>query len=358
MHFKFQFYTTASDTWASMLLALRDAKTSIDIEHFIFAADSVGNQFLEILKKKNKEGVKVRLLLDTVGSYSFFDSYLPYELQNQGIEVRFFNPISPWRIHNFTSWFLRDHNKVIIIDKKIGFTGGVGIRSDMTDWRDTNAKVEGNVVGEMLYSFNEIWEQADDNTSFFGRIKKVRTYVRQMNFVTNAPYFKKRFLYYAFVQALRNSKKSVWLTTPYFIPNGKLLRELGLAAKRGVDVKVIVPRVFDVLLVETASNSVFSELLKNGVKIYRYQPGFIHAKTAVIDDRWATFGSFNLDNLSLIYNFEGNIVSTDKKCINELSEHFKEDLNNSMEILEEDWARRSFIYKWREFFVSMIRKFL
>jgi len=353
----FEFYRTSEETWESMLVAIRGAQSSIDIEHYIFASDKIGDQFIEILKEKSKRGVKIRLLIDTVGSYAFYIGGVPEELRQLGIQVRFFNPISPWRIPHFTSWFFRDHKKIIVVDRKIGFTGGLGIRDNMAGWRDTNARLEGEMVGEMAESFKETWEQLGDK-NLLSKIKRFRINAKKRFFITNAPYFKKRFLYYAFIEALRSARKSIWLTTPYFIPDRRLLRVLRQAVRRGVDVKVIVPTILDVPIVATAAHSAFEELLKGGVKIFKYHPKFLHAKTAVVDDEWATFGSFNFDSLSFVYNFEANVVSTALECVKELKEHFLEDLGSSFEITLENWMKRPLLRKVQEFFIAPIRGFL
>ena len=339
-----------------MLETLRTAQVSIDIEHYIFLPDPLGNQFIELLRQKNKAGVKVRLLLDTVGSYGFYNSGVPAQLEKEGIEIHFFNPVGPWLMHHFTSWFFRDHKKMIIIDRKIGFTGGTGLQHKMATWRDTNVRIEGPIVGEMRDTFEDMWKAGGDTV--FERIRKIRARTKKRFFITNIPYFRKRFLYYALIKAIRRSYKNIWLTTPYFIPDHKLSRALRRAARRGVDVKIIVPKIIDVPVVGLASNSSFGELLSKGVRIFKYKPAVLHAKTAVIDGSWATFGSFNLDNMSFIYNFEGNVVTTDNKCAQTLGEHFIEDLKNSEEVELGAWRKRPFTEKVKEFLAGLIRGFL
>lgn len=354
---EFQFFTKAEEAWEAMREALRSAKSSIDIEHYIFIPDTLGNEFIQIIKERAKAGVKVRILLDGVGSYSLYNSTIPAELRKEGIEIRFFNPISPWRLHTFTKLFFRDHNKIIIIDGTVGITGGTGINNDMRTWRDTNARIEGGVVGEMLATFIEMWERTS-NPDIILRIRNIRRRAKKVNFLSNAPYFKKRFLYHTFMDELRSANKSIFLTTPYFIPDRRLIRILRLAARRGVEVKIIVPKMLDVPLVGIGSQSSYSELLKSGVRIFKYQPTILHAKTAVVDGDWATFGSFNLDSLSFVYNFEGNVITTDKKNIEILTLHFEEDVANCEEVLWSVWKKRSFLEKVKEFFVAPIRGFL
>ena len=352
----FQFFTHTEETWTAMLEALCGAKISVDIEHYIFLPDSLGQEFIKIIRERNGAGVKVRLLLDTVGSYALYNSSVPAQLESEGIEIQFFNTVGFWRIPYFATWFFRDHKKMIIIDGKVGFTGGTGINKSMATWRDTDAKIEGPIVGEMLEIFEDMWKAKGDN--IFQRIKKIRARTKKRFFITNIPYFRKRFLYYALIKAIKRSTKSIWLTTPYVIPDHKLSRVLRRASRRGVEVKIIVPKIIDVAVVGYASNSSFGELLKAGVRIFKYQPVILHAKTAIIDTEWATFGSFNLDSLSFVYNFEGNVVSTDSKCVGALSAHFAEDLKNCEEVLYKNWVHRPFLEKLKEFFIAPIRGFL
>lgn len=352
---QFKFYKTAEETWEAMLAALKEARQSIEIEHYIFGSDKLGDKFIEVLTQKKAEGVRVRMLIDAVGSYGFYNSDVPDKMRQAGIEIKFFNAISPWRIHTFTSWFFRDHNKIIIIDSKVAFTGGLGIRENMAGWRDTNSRLEGVVVAEMLSSFLDMWGR---ERNIFLRITKRRAQKLRAHFITNTPYYKRRYLYYTVMEALRQAKKSILLTTPYFIPDRRLKRILRLAARRGVEVKIIVPKKSDVLLLSTAAHSSFSELLRSGVKIYKYAPAFLHAKTIVVDEEWVSWGSFNLDSLSFVYNFEGNVVSTERENIVEIKKHFEEDLAGCEEVKYEEWVKRPLIDKVREFFIVPVRGFL
>lgn len=340
-----------------MLELCQSATKSIYIEQYIFVVDETGNKFLEIFKKKTAEGVKVRMLLDAVGSYGFYNSALPEELRKLGIEIRFFNSTSPWRVHTIFSWFFRNHKKTLVVDERAGFTGGTGVGVHMKLWRDTTAYLEGSVVQEIMNSFEEMWVIAEEH-NIVVRIKELRLKKMSRDFITNSPYFKKRFLYQVIMAALRASQKTIYLTTPYFIPDRRLIRILRLAVHRGVDVRVIVPEIIDVLLVATASHSSFGELLRDGVRIYKYTPATLHAKTIVVDDEWATFGSFNLDSLSFRYNYEANVVTLDSKCVAELKEHFLADLQYSREITYKEWKNRPFLMKFQEFFVRPFRGFL
>lgn len=356
-NFRCQFYTGSIPTWESMLNECKLAKKSIHIEQYIFEEDIIGTQFVELLKEKSREGVKVKILVDMIGSINFYNSNTPAELKKYGIEVKFYNIVRPGHILNFTNLFLRDHRKITVVDGHVGFTGGVGIRDNMTYWRDTAGRLEGDVVQEMEDSFMEMWNRADDR-GFVRKIRKFREQVRRINFITNDPYFNKRFLYYSLAEAFRNAKKSILITNPYFIPDRRFSRILSSAVKRGVEVKIIVPENMDVPLIESASNSTFESLLKVGVRIFRFQPNFLHAKTAVVDDEWSTFGSFNLDSLSFRYNHEANVVTFDNKCASDLKEIFYNDLKDSIEIKYIEWKKRSVIKKIKEFLAGLISAFL
>lgn len=352
-----QFFTQSDEAWEEMLALCEQAHSTIDMEQYILTNDEIGSRFLEVFIRKAKEGVKIRLICDTAGSYFFYNSPIPDELRRIGIEIRFFNIISPWRIHNFFSWFFRDHRKLLVVDATVGMIGGVGIRADMASWRDTTTKVAGAIVVEMQHSFNDMWLLAAEK-NIFARIKRSKWAVRGFNIVTNAPYPRKRFLYHQIIDAIGSAQKYVYLTTPYFVPNPKLLRVLKLAVHRGVDVRIIVPKTSDIILVNRASHSFFFELLSAGVRIYEYEETFIHAKTAVIDDEWCTLGSFNFDNLSFTYNHEANLVSTDKKNIARIKQHFETDISRSAEIYTATWVKRPVLWKVREFFILPFRRFL
>ncbi len=352
-----EIYSSTRDTWEAQLKAISEAKVSIDIEQYIFIANSIGNKFLDILKRKAKDGVKVRMLLDAAGSYGMYQSVIPDQLRSLGIELRFFNIISPWRIHNFFSWFFRNHKKTLVIDGHIAFTGGTGISDHMESWRDTAGKVYGEDAKEILQSFNEVWGLAEEK-DFLARFEIFMNSKKKNTFITNAPYFKKRFLYHALMKAMTKARKSIHITTPYFIPDRRLLRILKSAGQRGLDVKVILPEKIDVPIVAYGSHSSFDELLREGVRIFKYQPNILHAKTAVIDGEWCTYGSFNLDSLSFKYNHEANIVTTDPYTVSELKRDFDHDLKECKEITLKEWRSRSFFEKVIEFFVAPIRGIL
>ncbi|MBX4197937.1 hypothetical protein KW782_01235 [Candidatus Parcubacteria bacterium] len=335
-----QFYTRTRDAWDIMLQDIDHAQKTIDIEQYIFTIDVIGERFLELLQEKARQGIQIRLMLDMVGSLGFYRSPMPELLRKNGIQVRFFNPISLWRIATltFTSNFFRDHRKIMVIDGKIGHIGGVGIQDDMVNWRDTHVRTTGLLVQDIASSFETVWKQKGKN--MMGSFKRTKQFVKNFNLLTNSPRPRQRYLYQALILNIRNAKKYIYLTTPYFIPDIRLFRVLRLAAKRGVDVQLLVPEVADHIFINHARESYFTLALKAGIRIYVYKGLMMHAKTGVIDDEWATAGSFNLDNLSLSFNYEANISTSDKQFIQDVKTHFLEDVQSSREIILETWIRR------------------
>ena len=339
------FYTLTSEAWRAMLADIRVATSSIFIEQYIFAIDEIGKDFIEALRQKRKDGLEVKILCDMVGSYGFYNSYLPDFLRSEGIEVRFFNPIKPWRIANFTSGFFRDHRKILVIDNEIAHLGGVGIGDSMADWRDTHMRITGAIVGDILESFLVVWKSVKGAMRI--RYPKTKAVAAEYNFLTNAP-VRQRYIYKALLSAIRNARNYIYLSTPYFIPSVPLYRALRRAARRGVDVRIVVPEISDVIFSNASRESYFTLLLRAGIKIYTYVPEMMHAKTAVIDDKWATAGSFNLDSLSFFFNHEANIASSDPAFVSEIKQDFVEDLSVCRRVVYEEWIKRSLYRKFLE----------
>ena len=338
-----KFYLQPEELWEAMLADFEEAKVSIDCEQYIFNIDDTGRRFIDCLIKKAKEGVRVRLLLDAMGSCYLFVSLYPKELAAAGIEVAFFNPVSPWRVYNATSWFLRDHRKISVIDSRVGYTGGAAIDSAQRGWRDTNVRVEGMVVKEMEEAFIRLWEKTKNGRA--PKIKRnttkaIESAVEPLHFLTNAPRFREREVYHYLLRAIRRAERYVYLTTPYFVPSVRLFAGLIRAAKRRVDVRILVPEVSDVRTVDVAAGSYFTIALKSRVKIFRYKNRVLHAKTSVIDDAQATVGSTNLDNISLLFNYEGDVWGGAPQFVEEVKSRFLADIKNAEELTLENWSRR------------------
>ncbi|PIR86967.1 MAG: hypothetical protein COU11_03050 [Candidatus Harrisonbacteria bacterium CG10_big_fil_rev_8_21_14_0_10_49_15] len=342
---KWQFYTNTDQAWEGMLAAIAEAKESIDCEQYIFENDSIGRQFLELFVKKAKQGVRVRLLVDGIGSLALLrSSYLP-EAQRAGVKVQFFNPLKPWWVYKVTFWFLRDHRKVLVVDEKIGFTGGVGVRIAMTGRRDTHVRVTGAVVRQLREAFEAMWQATHLGERYIKHKRQQRTEDGFL-FITNTPRPRQRFFYHELRRRISSAQSNIYLVTPYFVPDRRLFRALKKAVRRGVTVNLIVPEQSDHPFVDIASQSYFWLALHRGVRIWLHQDHkngdnlFIHSKAFVVDDNWASVGSTNLDNLSLLLNYEGDLTSTDPKFVAEVTSQCQQDIADSVELTRSDWKRR------------------
>ncbi|MBI4363766.1 MAG: hypothetical protein HY545_02860 [Candidatus Doudnabacteria bacterium] len=269
----------------------------------------------------------------------------------------FYNRISPWRLYNFTSWFWRDHRKITVIDSQIAYTGSLGIKSYMSGWRDTHVRITGRVVDQIQDAFEQMWHAAKIDKKFF-RFKKRHYSANEFNFLINSPYERNRFIRRAFITAIKSAREYIYLTTPYFVPDLGFFRELIRAAKRNVDVRLLLPGLSDHKILDVASASYIGLSLRAGIRVFKYRTDrFMHAKTAIVDNIWSTIGSVNLDNLSFRYSYEGNIVSFNAAFNQELKEQFLADLAQGQEITAFDWSKRPLFDKIYEMLTWPIHDF-
>lgn len=234
----------------------------------------------------------------------------------------------------------------MVIDDEIGHIGGVGIQEHMRDWRDTHMRMTGPIVADFKQTFEVVWNNV--RRRFRIRFPRPQQFVKKFDLLTNSPSLRQRHIYQALIANIRNAERYVYLTTPYFIPDPRLFRVLRLAARRGIDVRILVPSVADHVFIDHARESYFSLALMSGIKIYLYYPEMMHAKMTVVDDIWATAGSYNLDNLSALFNLEANIASGDTYFVEEVKKQFLADLGHAREVTYDVWVRRSPIKKLLE----------
>jgi len=282
-------------------------------------------------------------------------------LRRKGVELLFWKTLIPsyYKVSDIRAWFLRNHRRTLVIDGKVGYTGSICVKDSFRDWRDTNARFEGLVAADMQDAFERMWLRAR-GVKHIPPPKPPREH--EFRYETNSPAPRKRYLYRSLVDAIRDAKHYIYLTTPYFVPTHRLARVIRLAAHRGVDVRIIIPERTDHYpALDLGARSYFAALMKSGVRIFLYAAKdreLIHGKTVVVDGEWATVGSLNLDNVSLLYNFEANVVSTNSKFAEELAAVFVRDMNLSTEVNQAQWNSRFFIEKLPEIAIRIVRKFL
>jgi cardiolipin synthase A/B len=356
-----QLYTQNENGWQAMLSACELATKSIDLEQFIFLRDPIGEKFIEVCTRKAQEGVKVRFLWDAAGSFTFFGTSNAENLRKKGIELVFFKSLIPQfkKLHKIESYFFRNHRRSLIIDDKIAFTGSICISNKTLLWRDTIVRVEGNVVKEIKILFEKMWSRAKKGRVFRNiSLDSTRTGQEDFIYVANSPVPGRGYLLRHIIRKIREAKASIYITTPYFVPTRHLARTIRQAARRGIDVRIIIPEWTDHPVVDLAARTYFHNMLKAGVKIFLYKGQMLHAKTMIIDDVWSTIGTLNLDHVSLLYNYEANIISTNINFAKEILTHFNEDLKKCEEMTFEKWQNGYTLLKFVGFFIRFFRPFL
>ncbi|MGG8498089.1 cardiolipin synthase [Tenacibaculum sp. TC6] len=363
----------ASDTKVDLLVngetkfpevinALENAKEHIHIEYYIFQNDKIGNQISEILKKKAAQGVKVRLIYDDYGSKNIRTT-LVKSLHKSNIEAYPFYKIKWLLFANRINY--RNHRKIIIIDGKVGFVGGVNVSDNYINpnnkqyWRDTHIKIEGLAVMNLQRIFLADWNFCSNQnltvTEEFFPIQvqpNSSSHKQLVQIISSGPDSDHPNIMYAMIQAILLAKKEILITTPYFVPDSSFINAIKIARLSDVTIKILVPYISDSKLVNATSNSYYKELLEIGVEIYRYKKGFIHAKTMVFDGLVSTVGTANLDHRSFDLNFEVNAFIYNSTFSETLSSTFFTDLKDAEQIDLQTWNNRPY---YIQFFERVIR---
>lgn len=336
----------------AMLDAIRSARASVNMEMFIFNKGKIAREFADAMAAKAREGVEVRLLLDDWGSH-------PHELadlmEKAGVKLRWYKPL---RIYSIYKIGKRTHRKILTIDGRIGFTGGVGIDDrwvgdarNPKEWRETMVRLEGPVVAQLQSVFMEDWVHTTGEVLHgdrqFPSIPPAGSVLAQtISSSRTDSSSKAKLLYYMAIQAAR---KTIWIENAYFVPDRQIRRGLVRAAARGVEVRVIVPGPqIDIPVVRMASRFHYGELLDGGVQMYEYQPTMIHNKVMIVDGIWTTIGSINFVNRSMKKNAEANVAIYDRGFASIVEKTFLADLEKSEVFTREKWKKRGLLARLGE----------
>jgi cardiolipin synthase len=341
-------------TFGSIIYELENARHHIHLEFFIIEDDTIGNKIKDILIRKSQEGVKVRVIYDDVGSWFLSKRYLR-ELKDAGIETGSFMPIRFYRLANKVNYRL--HRKIIVIDGRVGFVGGINIadrywrglgKNNM--WRDTHLRLEGESVNSLQAVFIMDWhfvkEEQIDIEGYFPE-----TNIRERRFVqivTSGPDSDYQSIMQAYFTAITTARKYVYLSTPYFMPNESILTALRTAALSGIDVRILLPEKNDSWIVGNGSRSYLSEILETGVKVYLFRKGFTHSKLMIVDDVFSSVGTANMDIRSFSEDFEVNALIYDEEVTLSLKKDFLIDIEASLELSIDEWIKRPLKYRWLE----------
>jgi cardiolipin synthase len=355
------------ETYKAMLAAILEARDHINMETYILEDDDVGQHFARALINKQKQGVQVNLIRDSVGTLGTPAAFFR-QLTDTGIDVLEFNPVNPVEARKGWEVNQRDHRKLLIVDGRTAFLGGINIsavysgstfskgsghRSEYTPaWRDTDLQVTGPVVAEFQKLFIETWEGQEGpplkSMNYFPKLRKAgREVVRAIGSTPDESF---SLIYATLLSAIGSAETSVYITNAYFVPDPQLLAALEASAGRGVDVTLILPSATDSWLVFHAGRRSYDRLLRAGVKIYERQGALLHSKTALIDGVWATVGSTNLDWRSFLHNHELNAVVLGQEFGEQVREMFEQDLAESDAILLEEWERRPLQLRAKELY--------
>ncbi|GKX68087.1 cardiolipin synthase [Inconstantimicrobium mannanitabidum] len=362
------------EKFAVLKKELLKAKHHIHLEYYIFRDDSLGNEIKDILIKKSLEGVKVRFIIDKVGS-SKLKRRTINELKNAGIELIIYTyilaPLVKW-INTQINY--RDHRKLVVIDGRIGFIGGINIgdeyigKSKLGYWRDTHIMVKGDfVLGLQDAFFNDFKNIQKANTGLNFYEKDYLSYFppsitaekNYMQLVKSGPNSEFPSIMHGMIKMISMATKYVYISTPYFIPSESIMDALVLASLSGVEIKIIFPEKADHFLVNRASRSYLAELLRCGAKVYFYDSkNFIHSKTLTVDGMLATLGTANMDRRSFELNYELNAVIYDKKTTQKLDMLFIEDLKKCREFTLKEYENQNFFKKFIDSFARIFSALL
>jgi cardiolipin synthase len=366
-------------TYSAMLAAIEAARDHIHLETYILDDDEVGRKFADALIAKQKKGVQVSVIHDSVGTLNTPKDFFK-RMTDTGIQVLEFNPVNPTQARKGWELNQRDHRKLLIVDGKVAFLGGINISSvyssgsfsrsgkgssgsgsnvapgkDGKAWRDTHVRLQGPVVAEYQRLFLGTWKKQKGpplrDRNYFPPLQNVgNQVVRAIGSSPDDPY---ALIYATLLSAIGAAETSVHITMAYFAPDPQFLEALKAAARRGVDVTLILPSQTDSWLIFHAGRRFYTPLLKAGVKIYERKGVILHAKTAVIDGVWATIGSTNLDWRSFLHNDELNAVVLGAEFSQQMEAMFSKDLEASQPVTLKQWKKRPLDDRMKETFSAI-----
>ncbi len=365
-------------TYDAIFKAIESAHDSVDLETYIFDDDLIGKRLLDLLLKKQRAGVQVNVIYDSIGSLDTSDAVFD-PLREEGARVLEFNPVNPFRGKMPWSINRRDHRKIVVVDGRIAFTGGVNISDERSrnpfrsgqekaghgskaePWRDTDVEVEGPAVAQFQKLFMDTWKlprgPALPPRDYFPPAQTDGDDI--IHVIGSGPGDGSgAVMHKIIVAAINDASRYVHITTAYFVPDHKVLLAMEHAARRGVDVTLIVPGFTDSSAVFYAGRSYYSALLKAGVKIYERRDVLLHAKTIVIDGVWSTVGSTNMDLRSFFLNDEVNAIVLGQGFATQMETLFQKDLASSDEILLSHWKHRPFLTRVKEDLSRLVRYWL
>ncbi|WP_460843593.1 phospholipase D-like domain-containing protein [Nocardioides marmoraquaticus] len=353
-------YTYGQDLYDDMLAAIRGAKRQVLLETYIWKGDAVGQAFKRALVEAADRGVEVRVIYDSFANLVVSPRFkhfppqvkvLAYPVYSAGL--RFFD----------LSRYGRDHRKILVVDDDVAFVGGYNIGSAYaTEWRDTHCRITGPGVGDLTRAFADFWNQhrekrfrRDEQPMLVSTPPSWEPAIRVHRNLPRLWMFPIRAMY---LEAINRAQKNVWMTHAYFIPDENFVESLVHAARRGVDVRLLLPAKSNHIVADWISRGYFRRMLQAGIKIHRFRDAMVHAKTATIDGSWTTIGTANVDRLSMSGNYEINVEIIDESLAAEMERIFATDLTNSLELTLDEWGARDVYSRFTEAILVPLRPLL
>ena len=326
-----RYYAEAADAFEAMKAEVEKAESFIFMEYFIVHDGSACQELFEILERKGKQGVEVRLMYDDIGSIGYVNFEFAKTMNELGIRCKVFNPALP-----ILNLFMnhRDHRKIMVVDGKVAFTGGYNLSDEYFGrkfpygkWKDTGIRLEGEAVKSLTAEFLEMWNIGEKTKDDYSRFLSVEhSKPAASGFVqpySDNPLGRERAAENVYLNLIAAAQRSLWFFTPYLIITDEMNRALGLAAKRGVDVRIITPGIPDKRMLNDVTRSYYTGLVSQGVRIFEWSPGFCHAKQCLCDGEIASIGTSNLDYRSLYHHFENNVLLYNCDAVHQMAEDFE-----------------------------------
>ncbi|WP_028911768.1 phosphatidylserine/phosphatidylglycerophosphate/cardiolipin synthase family protein [Prevotella sp. MA2016] len=362
-----QLIMSGKDKFALLFDDIRKAKSSVHLEYFNFRNDSIASLLFDILREKRKEGVEVRALFDGFGNDSNNQPLKKHHirsLRNDSIDIHEFDPVRfPWVNHIWP----RDHRKIVVIDGHIAYTGGMNVADyyivgtkQVGEWRDMHCRIEGPVVNELQEIFARIWQKVTkeklQDAKYYQGTEKGN---KMVGIANREPNKTNKIMRQFYISALDDAQDSIKIINPYFTLTPSVKKAIHRAIKRGVKVDILVSAKSDIPLTPDAVFYNVHKLMKKGANIWLYQPGFHHSKIMMVDGRFCTVGSTNLDARSLRYDYEVNALIINKQVTQELQDMFMRDTKKSILLTPEEWDKfRTGWQKFRGWFAQLFTPFM
>lgn len=360
------YFKIGEEKFEALLRELKKAEKFIFLEYFIIQEGKMFNSILEILEEKAKQGVDVRLIYDDVGCIVTLPHNYKNTLEAKGIKCRVFNPIKPFFTRRLNN---RDHRKIVVIDGDVGFTGGINLADEYINeyekhgyWKDAGIMLKGDAVWNLTVMFLSMWDYIDNKEEDYIKFKPSKNkYYNSKGYVQpfdDSPLINEPIGETVYLNLINKAKEYIYINTPYLIIDNEMATALKIAVKSGVDIKIVTPYIPDKKFVHAVTKSYYESFIKDGIEIYEFTPGFMHAKTFVVDDEYGVVGSINLDFRSLYLHYECGVWLYKTESIKSMKDDYLETLKRCHKVTMEECKNTSSIRKVLRLIIRMFAPLL